>query len=425
MGGRVDTAGDRKGTSMQIDLATVTSLGVIQTGLMALVLLVATRRYAGVAGSSLRLRALALGLEATGWCLFGLRGQFSDWLTVVLANALILISYALTVRALRLLLGVPQHRVLVIAVCLLGWLVQDWFALVQLDYPGRVWSMSVPALFCIALLLQPLASSWRRKGSLAGRTLFATLTVSAGLVLWRALALLFDSTPQGLTHPTWANTLYVLLSSTQPLFTSVGFLLLYNETMQAKLQCLARIDPLTGVNNRLALGEWAQRLFRRARRTQRSFAALMLDADHFKSINDRFGHAGGDRVLLSLVTSIHASIGANDVIGRVGGEEFVLLAPDTDMSGALALGERVRAAVEGGMLRLGLETLSLTVSIGVSVSLAGEDDVDALLARADAALYAAKRAGRNCVMGSDLEQALAFEPMQPVAIDESVRELRA
>jgi diguanylate cyclase (GGDEF)-like protein len=125
------------------------------------------------------------------------------------------------------------------------------------------------------------------------------------------------------------------------------------------------------------------------------------------------------------VASIHASIGAGDVIGRVGGEEFVLLAPDTDMQGALALGERVRAAVENGMLRLGPETLSLTVSIGVSVSLDEEDDVDALLARADAALYAAKRAGRNCVMGSDLGAAPAGEPRQPAMMEGTVRELRA
>jgi diguanylate cyclase (GGDEF)-like protein len=151
----------------------------------------------------------------------------------------------------------------------------------------------------------------------------------------------------------------------------------------------------------------------------------MLDADHFKSINDRFGHAGGDCVLLSLVASIHASIGANDVIGRVGGEEFVLLAPDTDMAGAMALGERVRAAVESSMLRLGDETLSLTVSIGVSVSRANGDDVDALLARADAALYAAKRGGRNCVMGRDTDTALEFEPRQVVSIDNQMGELRA
>ncbi|MET0329969.1 MAG: GGDEF domain-containing protein, partial [Dyella sp.] len=274
--------------------------------------------------------------------------------------------------------------------------------------------------------LWPLASSWRPQGSLAGRMLFATMAVSAGLVLWRALNLWFITTPvEDLNDPTWANTLYVVLSSTLPLFTSVGFLLLYNEIMQAELQCLARIDPLTGVNNRLALGEWAQRLFRRAQRTRSSFAALMLDADHFKSINDRFGHAGGDRVLLSLVASIHASIGAGDVIGRVGGEEFVLLAPDTDMAGAMALGERVRAAVEGSMLRLGHETLSLTVSIGVSVSQPDEDDVDALLARADAALYAAKRAGRNCVMGTDREEATALDLRQSVSVADTLRELRA
>lgn len=126
----------------------------------------------------------------------------------------------------------------------------------------------------------------------------------------------------------------------------------------------------------------------------------MIDADRFKSVNDRFGHRGGDDVLSALASSIRATLRGGDVIGRIGGEEFVVLAPDTGLPEALVLAERIRATVEGSPLLIEGHLLQLTVSIGAAVSHPGERDVPALLQRADAALYEAKHAGRNQVVAA-------------------------
>jgi diguanylate cyclase (GGDEF)-like protein len=187
------------------------------------------------------------------------------------------------------------------------------------------------------------------------------------------------------------------------LFLSIGFLLLYSETLQRELHLLARVDSLTGVKNRLALTETATQLLAQAGRVRRPLGVLMIDADHFKSINDRFGHGGGDKVLLALVGSIRATLRTSNVIGRIGGEEFVVLAPDTGLEQALVLAERIRETVETTPLLVDGHLLQLTVSIGVVAAAPGEHDVKGLLQRADAALYAAKRAGRNRVMAADPE----------------------
>ena len=123
----------------------------------------------------------------------------------------------------------------------------------------------------------------------------------------------------------------------------------------------------------------------------------MLDADHFKSVNDRFGHNGGDKVLRSLVFSIRATLRDSDLIGRVGGEEFVVLSPGADLASAMRLAERVRSTVAETPLVIDGQSLTLTVSVGVAVAGLNDRDGAALLQRADAALYEAKRAGRNRV----------------------------
>jgi diguanylate cyclase (GGDEF)-like protein len=392
---------------MQIDLASIAALGALQAWLLAMVLLVTTHSYAGTAKISLRLRGWAMVMEATGWMLLSLREHMSsrpigDGLMVVAANGIVIVAYALTVRALRMLLGVPQRQTLVVVCSVLCWLVASWFALAMPDYRARVLSASVIFLLDFYLLLSPLRGCLRRGGSIAERVMFSVLSFAALLQTWRILDLLFADAPAvNLLQLTTVNEVYVLLTATKPMFISIGFLLIYNEAMKADLKRLARIDPLTGVNNRLALAEKAGCLFDKAARSQRPFAALMLDADHFKRINDRFGHDGGDKVLLTLVDSIRASLGPHDVIGRVGGEEFVVLSPDMDVQSALALGEQIRLAVATAKLWIAGEAQMLTVSIGVTISLPDENDTEALLRRADLALYAAKRAGRNQVMAAE------------------------
>ena len=387
---------------MSIDLASIAVLGALQAAILAFVLLVATRSYAGVAKASLRIRGWALLLEAAGWWLLGLRGWLGDWLSIVLANGLVLLSYGLTVRALRMLLGAPSRQAIVIMVSTIAWLILTYYAMIEPNYRTRVLWASMAISVDVFFLIKPLRHSLKRGGSNAERVMLGVLAVSAGLLVWRIVDLLYGRSPPGnILDRTFVNTVYVLLTSMQPMFTSIGFLLMYNEAMQSDLKRVARIDPLTGVNNRLALAERAQAMLDRANKLGRSCAALMLDADHFKRINDRFGHDGGDKVLLTLVDAIRASLGRRDVIGRVGGEEFVVLTPDIGLEQAMALAERIRAAVERAQLWIEGEAQHLTVSIGVTISLPGESHTEALLRRADLGLYAAKRAGRNRVMSVD------------------------
>lgn len=396
---------------MPIDMATLALMGAVQALLMAVVLWTSTGSYSGVARASLRLRAGALLLEATAWVLLGLRGQIGDWLSILVANAVMLVSYAMTVHALRLLLGAPSRLRLVAFASVAGWLAIAWFALVTASFQARLLCASLVILLDLALLIAPLGNSLRRGGSAARRILLVTLVMAVAMVLWRNAEPLLSSQPAaGLLAPTPINTVYMMFSAMQPLFTSIGFLLLYNETMQAELRSLARIDPLTGANNRLALVEAIGQALEAAGDHGRPLGVLMLDVDHFKAVNDRFGHGGGDQLLRSLVERIQHVLGPREVLGRVGGEEFVVLSPGSGLRQAQALGERIRAEVEAAPLLLDGHVLGMTVSVGVTEAAPGESDVTALLQRADAALYAAKRAGRNRVVAS-AESTLAALPV--------------
>ena len=384
---------------MHLDLATLTLLGALQALLLAPLLLVATRAYTGVARTSLRVWSVVLLLQAFGWVLAALRGQISDWLSIVLSNGLLITSYAGTTCALRLLLGVPQRRALLAVIGLAVWLGIGWFGVVQPDYRLRVYIAAAMVACYSALLFWPLRHALRAGGSIAQRVM--VLVILAAVVAWilRLHELLVGTqTPPGLLVATPGNVVNLVYGAIEPVFASIGFLLMYNEAAQADLRRLARIDPLTGALNRLALEEEARRLFGRAGAPS-GLAVLMLDADHFKAINDRHGHAGGDRVLAALAHGVGARLRPGDVLGRVGGEEFLVLLPHTDLATATALAEELRAHVASQPLGLDGLAQAITVSIGVAVRDATDGDADALIRRADHSLYEAKRAGRNRIAG--------------------------
>lgn len=156
----------------------------------------------------------------------------------------------------------------------------------------------------------------------------------------------------------------------------------------------SRKDALTGVGNRAAFEEALAREVLLAQRSGQPLALLVLDLDHFKHINDLYGHPVGDSVLKETAACIRADLRATDLLFRYGGEEFVVLLGNTDKSGALGVAERIRQAIATHGFCQG--NLLVTVSIGVAVLAAGECAGD-LFARADAALYRAKAAGRNRV----------------------------
>lgn len=156
-------------------------------------------------------------------------------------------------------------------------------------------------------------------------------------------------------------------------------------------------DHLTGIANRRAFFDAATLELERWRRAPRPLSLLLIDADHFKKVNDQHGHAAGDAVLRSIAAILTAAAREIDVVARLGGEEFVVLLPSADEVGALALAERIRVAIAGTPVHFADAEIRCTVSIGATTMAADIDGLDALIARADAALYAAKAAGRNAV----------------------------
>ncbi|MFP4161582.1 MAG: diguanylate cyclase [Ectothiorhodospira sp.] len=157
----------------------------------------------------------------------------------------------------------------------------------------------------------------------------------------------------------------------------------------------ANRDPLTRLHNRRYLAEAGETVYQAAQREGRGLAVILMDLDHFKEINDRFGHFGGDKVLVSTALCLLERVRRSDILVRYGGEEFCLLAQDVDEAGALALAEDLRSAVAALDLHLDGEPLTLTVSVGVRLD--PGQGLEAMLGHADEALYRAKASGRNRV----------------------------
>ncbi len=171
------------------------------------------------------------------------------------------------------------------------------------------------------------------------------------------------------------------------------------KAMEEELKRLATTDPLTGIGNRRNLMDQGERELRRARRYASPLSLLMLDIDHFKRVNDTYGHAVGDQALKAMVNVCLKLLREIDVLCRFGGEEFVAILPETRIDGAVLVAERLRQAVGGLALPLPEGgTVSFTISIGVTAPRAEDGGLGNVLERADAALYAAKRGGRDQVV---------------------------
>jgi diguanylate cyclase (GGDEF)-like protein len=175
---------------------------------------------------------------------------------------------------------------------------------------------------------------------------------------------------------------------------------------QDLLEKQAHLDALTGLANRLALEHRLETEWSACRRRGSTLSLLIIDLDHFKRINDRFGHFAGDEALRRAAGALRTVARGSDLVARYGGEEFVLIAPDCDFAGAASLGERAREQVEAIQIEFDGEPARLTASVGLATASFSHLDPEApapvaILNRADRALYEAKSAGRNAVWAWD------------------------
>jgi diguanylate cyclase (GGDEF)-like protein/PAS domain S-box-containing protein len=203
----------------------------------------------------------------------------------------------------------------------------------------------------------------------------------------------------GTTFPVSISGTLVLDKDGKPLMSrSTVFDITERKLLEHRLEALSNSDMLTGLSNRRHFYELAANEIERSQRHNTLFALAMLDVDHFKRVNDTHGHAVGDQVLKELSAVCKTELRQVDIIARIGGEEFVILMPQTDHAAAVTVLERLRETIQARTVPSSSgEPVGFTVSIGVAAQRWGETDIDEILARADAALYEAKRLGRNQV----------------------------
>lgn len=176
--------------------------------------------------------------------------------------------------------------------------------------------------------------------------------------------------------------------------------------LSERMKALAVMDTLTGLYNRRGFSQQAEQAFSMARRTGRPVSIIMTDIDHFKRINDRYGHAVGDEALQHYAALLTQERRAEDIVARMGGEEFAIVLPNADLFQAVKVAERIRTSVAAKPLDMGGHEIPMTSSFGVASLSDSDDDVHTILIRADKALYRSKDEGRNRV---DIESSKQLE----------------
>ena len=353
-------------------------------------------------------------LRAASVMLFGMYGSVPDAISIDLANAILFTAFAVTWTGARVFDGRDVQPVYLVGGAIV-WLIACRLPLFQESMDARVLlSSAIITGYTWATAYEfwrgrsePLVSRWPAIFMLfAHGALFLLRTPLSQVLPWSPSNQVFDSV--------WLS----VLSFEALLFTiAIAFILLAmaKERTELRHKTAALVDPLTGIANRRAFLEGAAELA--SDNGAKQAAVLLADLDHFKSINDRFGHAVGDRILQVFTANVNEALGPTDLFGRLGGEEFAVILTNAGREAGFAIAERIRISFEDAAADVDGRAIGGTVSIGMAVCEDAEFDVASLLAQADEALYCAKERGRNRVEIASLElimerarEAMAAEP---------------
>ncbi len=388
------------GTHLSLDISTLYLVATFAAALLGVMLLFFWRQEKipalGWWGAAYILGAASIALWTAG-------GPQLGQLLSLAVNAVGFIACGLVWDAARVFHGRPAHWIGVIAGPAL------WVAvMIAFDPVDPETRMKLSAGIVAVYAALTAGELWReRRKSLRARWPAIIVPMLHGAVLVMPVVL------GDLTRATGASIGmgWVAVFAAELVLYAVGtvfiiFLLVSERTVSAH-KTAASIDPLTGLLNRRGFGEATSRMIEREAKAGRPVTVMIFDIDHFKSVNDRFGHAAGDDVLKVFAHSVVSSLRVTDLVGRVGGEEFAALLPCA-IDEALLAAERVREAFEASGVAVDDEPLATTVSIGVAGGPANTE-LEVLMASADTALYQAKRGGRNRIEVAAEQRPLSLE----------------
>jgi diguanylate cyclase (GGDEF)-like protein len=334
---------------------------------------------------------------AVGAALFGARGQVPDFWSINIANAFMIAAAGLAWAGVRMF----DRRPVALWYGLVGsavWLAAFGVGEFYQSLPARAVLGSTISATYAGLAAWEL---WRgrRDGLLARRLATCMFAFQCMVFVSRIpMTLLAGIPPGGVMHLTWLP--YGIFEALLYTFSSAFLLLtMTKERAEAQHKRAAVIDPLTGVPNRRGFMDRAEGVLARCREEGQPVSVLLFDLDHFKQINDTYGHQAGDDVLVEFCRAAQKRIGPDDVFARLGGEEFVCMLPGMKLQLACHVAERIRRDFDAERWIVGVSALHATVSIGVSNSVDAGGELAALLGAADKALYQAKAKGRNRVEG--------------------------
>ena len=384
---------------MNLDSRTLLFSLILANALMALSLVVAASSRADRGKrDGMGKWAAAMLLEMLVWILALSRGTIPDFLSIVVANGFKAVAHALVLAAI---LEFQQRRAprwqyvgpVVLTLVIMTFL-QD-------DMHGRLIWGGIVFAFQIILIGHALLSDQETRAGRAWKLLFGGIVMAVLVIGIRAIVALTGqiefAQPQNTVAPHLIQVIAYIGVMATVLLGSVGFVLLIKERADREIMHLAMTDSLTQIPNRHALMEYAEHAL--ARRSGLPVALLMIDIDHFKSVNDTYGHPIGDEVLRKVASLLSGRLRGHDMLGRYGGEEFCVIAPETNAEGAQVLSESLRAAIAAAHLTTKLGEISISVSIGYSLCQSTlMRELNEVMAEADAALYIAKQTGRNKVV---------------------------
>jgi diguanylate cyclase (GGDEF)-like protein len=322
--------------------------------------------------------------------------RLPDFLTTILSNGLLLAGLALFYIALSQFIGLAYSKVFVIGIITIVMSFLLYFTYWDDDIGKRMITFSLGSIAMVFILIYQLWQTQKTSLRFSASLMLVSFLVHGLFLIARTISIILDP-PQDTPSLTPAQSATYLLSFAISFFWSIGFILMVSHRLRNDLMEIATIDVLTRIPNRRATQAFLEKELSRAQRQNGELSLLLIDIDDFKRVNDRWGHAAGDDVLRKTASLFQSMIRKQDLVGRWGGEEFLMIVPGPCDPEALA--ERVRSEIATAEYRYGTASFHITVSIGIACG-NGTSLKDEILKKADDALYQAKKT-KNAIRMAD------------------------
>lgn len=383
---------------MDFHISTAMQLTATMTMIIGLALAFTVTGYPQSLQYPMRLWVRGLLIQPFAYGLFSVRDRVPDWLSIIVANSLLLIAFVHLIAALHVYNRKPLRLPLMIAIMAVTVVGEILLTYVWPSMYGRICLISL----VIALLCGfGIRAIYYRDDAITRPEHMVAIMLLVGILIMLARVIWIpDPGMLSLTASTPMQGIVFTYASLMPVITTSGFLLMCGERLNKDLTRLAMLDPLTGVFNRRTMTEMADKAIAASKRHGRALSLLILDIDHFKRINDQFGHEAGDLALCRLVELVQEVMHESDVLARIGGEEFVLILPDSDERAAVDFAERIRRRLNDANFSISGWAVPLRVSIGVGTLGPEISNLETLLRETDHAMYEAKRSGRDRVVAA-------------------------